>query len=463
MGVFRNYIRWKLLLLISILLMGISVVLTLQHVYAYKKFYETNFNLQTKLLKNNLSLRAKSHTDSLAIQLEDELAAYNFSKFAEIIQNDVSKNNSIAYIGVYDLSGKKIFEAPNTAPGTVKPINIPSQKQITVFEADYNSHKVLALKKILYIGMEPWGVLTLYYFQTELETKIAGYSKQMDAGIRQSVIDSLLSLTAFFFLFIPIAYFMSSRITRPIVELTQNAGEIAKGNFSPSVISDLNRTDELGILEQTFDVMRKNLEHSYRQLSDYNMQLEQMVQERTAELEQKNSELEKLSVTDKLTQLYNRVQLEKVFEEQFNRSKRYETPFSILLCDVDHFKMVNDTLGHIAGDAVLKELASVLKQEIRESDTIGRWGGEEFLIISPETDTEHALQLAERLRSAIENHPFSTNNRQTICIGISTYASEDTAITMLQKADAALYTAKQDGRNCVRFSSEIPSHPGEIS
>lgn len=462
MHIFRIKIRWKLLSLISVLLVALSVVLTTQHVLAYKTFFQENFNTQTKLLKNNLLLQAINHMESLSFQLEEELAAYNFSKFAEIVRNDVAQNKTVSYIAVIENGGKRIVYAPESAlQSEVHSVRKVSHGAIDVSEGIHDGHTVFILKKTIHMGMEPWGTLVLYIPQSELEEKIAGFSARMKEGIHQSLTDSLLSMGAFLLLFLPIAYVMASRISQPIVELTRHAENVARGNFSPRIPTGPKPQDEVGILEETFDTMCENLHQSYSQLAKYNTQLEEMVRVRTAELEEKNAELETLSVTDRLTQLYNRVKLEEIFAQQINLSRRYSTPFSILLCDIDFFKNINDTYGHIMGDTVLCEFSSLLREQIRESDTIGRWGGEEFLIICPETDADNALRFAERIRSAVHKHPFSTQKPQTISIGVSTFCADDTETSMVQRADKALYTAKNEGRNRVRFIASESSRTGE--
>lgn len=462
MHIFRVKIRWKLLSLISVLLIAISVVLTLQHVFAYKTFFEENFNTQTKLLKDNLLLRAKSHTDTLSMQLEEELAAYNFSKFADIVRNDAAHNEAVSYIAVMDNSGERIVYAPeNSLRPEVHSVRELTHGTIDVSEATYDGQAVFILQKTIHMGTEPWGTLVLYVSQSELEEKVAGFSARMQEGIRHSVIDSLLSMGAFVLLFLPIAYMMATRISQPIIALTRHAESVAHGDFSPRIPTGPKPQDEVGILEDTFDAMCENLHQSYSRLAEYNTQLEKMVRIRTTELEEKNAELAKLSVTDRLTQLYNRVKLEEIFAQQIQLSKRYGTPFSILMCDIDFFKNINDTHGHIMGDAILREFSSVLQKEIRESDTIGRWGGEEFLIICPETDAQNALRFAERFRTAIHEHPFPTHKSQSISIGVTTFLPEDTEISMVQRADKALYSAKQEGRNRVRFSGCEPSPTGE--
>jgi diguanylate cyclase (GGDEF)-like protein len=455
MNVFKEQMRWKILLLLSLLLLGVSFILTAQHVFAYKTMLQETFDEQKSLLKENMLLQAKSHTESLAIQLENELAAYNFSKFADSVTDDVAQNEHLSHAYVFDLSGKLILNSQDPSVSQLnKRVPAPdiNSSAIDVSEIIYNGQPVLVLQKKLDLGSTPWGVLTLFFTQTELEQKVLHYAKQMQKKIDLSIFESLLSMLLFLVLFLPLAYSMALHISRPIIDLTKRAEELSKGNFTPQCIGTGNRKDELGMLERSFNKMSENLRNSYNKLEEYNLQLEQMVQSRTAELEDKNIKLEKLSVTDSLTQLYNRVKLDEVFTEQVHASIRYNTPFSILLCDVDFFKRVNDTFGHLIGDKILAETAKILSDTIRETDIIGRWGGEEFLIICRETDKKNALQLAQRLRTAVESHSFISNQRQTISIGVSSFMPKDSDLSMLARADRALYSAKDSGRNCVSFN-----------
>ena len=160
-------------------------------------------------------------------------------------------------------------------------------------------------------------------------------------------------------------------------------------------------------------------------------------------------ELEKLSQTDQLTKLYNRHKLHQVFASEINRSDRFEEIFGIILLDIDLFKNVNDTYGHNIGDLVLKEMSHILKDNIRVSDTLGRWGGEEFLIVIPQTDIEGARILAEKLRKEIENHHFSTVGKLTASFGVACYRKSDDENSIVKRADEALYKAKALGRNIV--------------
>ncbi len=162
-------------------------------------------------------------------------------------------------------------------------------------------------------------------------------------------------------------------------------------------------------------------------------------------------EILRLSITDKLTQSYNRLKLDETLEEQFDLSKQASIPFTILILDIDHFKRVNDTYGHQVGDRVLVELVSIFHKNVRANDIVGRWGGEEFLIVLPQTTLNVGVDLAEKIRSLVEENHFDSVGQVTISIGVSTYEKDLSPDSIVSRADTALYKAKESGRNRVEF------------
>ena len=160
-----------------------------------------------------------------------------------------------------------------------------------------------------------------------------------------------------------------------------------------------------------------------------------------------NAEINRLSRTDPLTGLYNRVKLNADFPLELERARRYGRPLSVLLLDIDHFKRVNDELGHPMGDKVLVTMAQTILRNTRAHDTVCRWGGEEFLVICPETDPQQALTMAERIRKDVESREFPSQRRHSISLGVATLAPDDSMETLFQRADTALYQAKNSGRN----------------
>jgi diguanylate cyclase (GGDEF)-like protein len=169
-----------------------------------------------------------------------------------------------------------------------------------------------------------------------------------------------------------------------------------------------------------------------------------------------NKELSRLSVTDKLTGLFNRVKIDSVLDEEIQKSRRSNRSFCVIMIDVDYFKNVNDQLGHQAGDRLLIELASLLKDGVRRTDFVGRWGGEEFILICPQTNHDDACNLAEALRSTISQHSFGIEGVRTASFGVTAFRAGDSLDNMIARVDAALYKAKSQGRNQVA-SSDRPS------
>ena len=160
--------------------------------------------------------------------------------------------------------------------------------------------------------------------------------------------------------------------------------------------------------------------------------------------------VEELSVTDQLPRLHNRMFLETSFHREINRAKRYKYPFSVIMVDIDYFKEVNDTYGHDIGDNVLIMISELLANNIRETDILGRWGGEEFLVICPHTHISDAKVLAEKLRSGVAIYPLNVVGTKSCSFGVSEFDLEDEGYKeVVKRADEALYRAKRNGRNRV--------------
>jgi two-component system, cell cycle response regulator len=180
------------------------------------------------------------------------------------------------------------------------------------------------------------------------------------------------------------------------------------------------------------------------------------------QLEEKNRELEQLSISDGLTGLYNHRHLHEILAEEYERSRRTREPVSLVMFDLDRFKEVNDTHGHQAGDRVLVELAAILRESAREIDKLGRYGGEEFMAILPDSDPAAAATFAQRVREMVERQRFEIQKEaplhMTISAGFATYPHDgaDNPRRLVHQADLALYSAKNSGRNrVVHFSPHL--------
>lgn len=273
------------------------------------------------------------------------------------------------------------------------------------------------------------------------------------AGIVADVTFAGMTLTVLAFALV-IARLIHSSITRRIVALTGSAEALRQGDLDARV--QAGGGDEIGELAATFNDMAARIK-------DLVANLEANVSTRTAELsaardelqaavaalDEKNQTLEVLSRTDRLTGIGNRRRLEESLQAEVLRARRYGKPFSVIMADVDRFKAVNDIFGHQVGDTVLAEVAGMLARGARETDVVGRWGGEEFLLLCPETSLGVGAALAERLRQNFEAHTFPEVGQVTVSFGVTCYQSEDSPQTLVLRADEALYKAKEAGRNRV--------------
>lgn len=221
-------------------------------------------------------------------------------------------------------------------------------------------------------------------------------------------------------------------IVHPLSILKKGVANLGNGDFSHRIL--LTNQDELGQLAAAFNLMIAQLEQSQKALKD-------------------------LANIDELTGVYNRREFNKLLKHELERSERYSHCFSLLLLDIDYFKKLNDTYGHQAGDEALRQIAAILKQEVRELDRVARYGGEEFVIILPETSTASAYAVVERIRQVISSYSLSFNGetiKMTISGGLATFPEDGSdSESLIYAADQALYTAKRSGRNQIIIYSSL--------
>ncbi|GGD48462.1 hypothetical protein GCM10012288_23340 [Malaciobacter pacificus] len=187
------------------------------------------------------------------------------------------------------------------------------------------------------------------------------------------------------------------------------------------------------------------------QLKRINETLELEVKKRTKELEVAVAELKQVSITDKLTGVYNRHHLDCVLEDTAKIINRYENNYGVIILDLDKFKEINDTFGHHAGDIVLQEFSKLLKDSVRESDIVGRWGGDEFLLLIPFIDKDSIEILANHIKETINKYKFSFVDKLTASLGATLIKKDDTEESLISRADHALYKAKEEGKNKVEI------------
>ncbi len=228
-----------------------------------------------------------------------------------------------------------------------------------------------------------------------------------------------------------VAYLLTRQIIVPLSALTRGAERVAEGDLN--VHLPVRRNDEIGFATTVFNDM-------------------------VAKLKLSQARLEQLATIDPLTGLNNRKRVMSILRDHYEYYRRYETEFSVLMLDVDHFKVVNDTYGHQAGDMVLKQVAELFNENLRNVDSAGRYGGEEFLVILAESGVDESIQAAERIRKAVAGHIFIYEEQEIqvrISVGIGRIHKQDgDEQNVVRRADMALYRAKSEGRNRVVYQAD---------
>jgi len=304
----------------------------------------------------------------------------------------LNEKNKIVY---YDSSGKVTQQKEfGFGTDTLFKHEFPMQYQGAAFD-----HKI------------PLGQVTLYS-NNQLVFDRVKY------GFILILINSIIKTIALWFI---IYYVIKKYLGQPLEEFTT---KIRKQDVHSPQAIDLNLhwtdTNELLILKDSYN-------HMIQRLNEHKL----------------------LSITDKLTGLFNRLKLDEALKDEFNRSNRFKRSFGIIIIDIDYFKKINDTYGHQVGDQVLIQFAKILKENIRKIDILGRWGGEEFMIICSETDFQGTIKLAQSLREIISNYDFPIIGNFSASFGVSTYNGDENIDKVIARADNALYKAKANGRNRV--------------
>ncbi len=279
---------------------------------------------------------------------------------------------------------------------------------------------------------------------------------------------SLLLLAAFIIIATVAGYSIYQHIKKSISKLVKATEDIAIGEYTEHLT--LAGDKDMQSLSVSINKMAEHIEDQQHAMEVANLMLEIRVDEKTRELNHANKDLERINenlmeekehlafvaMTDYLTRIKNRGYLVEYLKHRTAEASRYGSPFCVVLFDVDRFKHVNDTFGHHIGDEVLVFIANVLQNEVRESDVVGRYGGEEFMVIFAETAINESYLVAERIRAKIDEHIFDQDGLHvTISGGLLQYTGES-QIELLQKVDKLLYQAKAAGRNCI-ISSHNPA------
>ncbi len=274
--------------------------------------------------------------------------------------------------------------------------------------------------------------------------------ERLKVGFLMILLNAIIKTAVLIFLF-----FVAFRkyLEKPLQDLTNTIVKLRVENIDERKITvDMKYDNELKILHDEFNKLLNKISIEENNRVEL---LRGMNQKLEFEVEKRTKELQYIAITDGLTQLYNRTKMDMELQKLEGIYKRYGRVFSVIMIDIDYFKSVNDTFGHQVGDSVLKEFAKILKENIRNTDFIGRWGGEEFLIVCPETSEENATTLALNLRKQIEETLFEKVGHKTMSVGVAQIKEEMDLDTLINNADNAMYFAKENGRNRVVTFSEI--------
>jgi len=215
---------------------------------------------------------------------------------------------------------------------------------------------------------------------------------------------------------------------------------LREGHTFRDTFTDRDKDGRLFYIEQAIRPVRDNRGRIIRYVSTGKDITERV------EMEQ---ELKRLATTDKLTGLMNRLKFEEILEGERERCRRYDRPLSLVMFDIDHFKGINDTFGHDVGDEVLARIAELVRRNLRDSDQVARWGGEEFMLLAPETELDGARRIAEKLRFAIASHVFPGVGHVTSSFGVTELQGDESVKRLIKRTDNHLYDAKEIGRDCV--------------
>nr|WP_321465316.1 diguanylate cyclase [uncultured Desulfobulbus sp.] len=385
-------------------------------------------------------------------------------------------NPDIAFLYVMRQEGEKVYFVVDSDESEHQAL--PGQEYTAVVPGLINGFTGVSVDEA--ITTDKWGAFLSGY--APLKNGRGQYLVGMDMradkvyskyrGLRISGVCSLLASIALAFVF---SRYLASRFTGPIDLAVERCTAIAKGRLDEQITQSTN--DELDQLLKAFNEMSSALAQSeqvkqeaFTALQRSKDELEIRVQQRTSDLNEVNTRLsheiaqriiaqnalQEAAMVDPLTQLFNRRAMSERFEHESKRSLRNRMPFTIVFIDLDHFKEVNDQLGHDAGDTILIETAIRMKSMLRSQDLVARWGGEEFVILLPETELCSGLLVAEKIRSRIGDTPFYAGGvavEVTASFGLAEYEPGGDVARVLKEADEAVFLAKNKGRNRIELAT----------
>ena len=424
-SIFKLGVRQKVLLVLMLVLL---TALTVSGWFALEE--EKN-----NILKE-VEQRGTDISRFVAKSLVYSVVGYDYHTI-DLLLKEIIKSDDVDYSKVINLKGNTMAEAGSL-------LNNESSKMVV-----FNENIMLEDDVV--------GQLVLGFSTTKTMTRLE----------QQKF--SLIKREAFIILLIALGEFiaLSFIIIKPVSTISKSLNEYDEEGHAIGVIP-ITSNDEFGELAQQFNDLSKNLSLANNELKsrfDYaDNQLiitNNILLDRSKELVELNDEFKRLSVTDALTGLFNRRHFEETLKNETEITKRHGDTNSILVIDIDHFKIVNDMYGHMHGDSVIKMISNVMKGRLRETDVLCRIGGEEFVAFCRRADKKSAIELAESLRMAVEKQVTNTGKEKinvTVSIGIVTVTKdspEHETDNMFKHADIALYHSKDNGRNRVSHYSDL--------
>jgi diguanylate cyclase (GGDEF)-like protein len=411
-------IRFKLKIILAIVFFTLFVT-SVERYFLYQNIV-SQFK-KSKESKNTLLINTISPIISLNLSL-----GLNESNI-EYLGTIVEQNKDIEFLELLDNANNTLYKFAQT-----------SDAEISVMDETIN----LSARELYdSITGTKSGSIRIHFSNDEFDEL-----QKMNKEITLEVFTITLVLLFIFILFLNREFKQLTQLSQKVLSYDP---KLSKLNLTPS-----QRQDEIGVIQNAIVSMLEKITFHAKELDAINVSLEEKVQQRTADLEEANKKLQLLSTIDPLTEIANRRHFEQTFSDMWELSKRNQSQMSVIMCDIDDFKFVNDTYGHQVGDVVLTAVAKTLAESLkRNTDIVARYGGEEFIIALYDTDNEGAERFAQELQEKLKNLRLREmpNKNVTLSLGISscvvTYDSNSENI--IKQADIALYKAKDNGKNTI--------------
>lgn len=424
-SIFRLGIRQKIVLVLMLVLLS---ALSISGWFALREEKQNTIN--------EINQRGTDISRFVAKSLVYSVVGYDYHTI-DLLLKEVKLSEDVGYIRVENLNGKTMAEE-----GTLI-LNDPSK--MVIFYQD--------------LLLEGEKVGKLYLGFSTLKTMQRLKNKKFSLITRELFIIILIAIGEIIAL--------SFIIIKPVEIISKSLHDREEDENILGTIP-ISSNDEFGELAAQFNQLSYRLNAANHELKsraayadEQLVKTNKALREQSDELIRLNENFKKLSVTDPLTNLFNRRHFEDELDYEIDLTKRHGDTFSLLLFDIDHFKKINDTYGHSNGDSVIKMIAHVMTNRLRETDVLCRIGGEEFVAICKRANKEDAIALAEDIRHTIETTPIDVERNKlkvTISVGVVTVTEKNIALhadNIFKYADTALYYSKENGRNCVTHYSDI--------